>query len=150
MTRFAHVNIVARDWRSLAGFYVEVFGCAPKPPERDLRGDWLDDLTALKGAHIRGIHLVLPGGGDAGPTLEIFEYEKRRGRGGVPGVNKPGLAHLAFVVDDLRRTLAKMERRGGRRVGRVVTTVIPGAGALKLAYARDPEGNIVELQQRGA
>jgi lactoylglutathione lyase len=148
--RFAHVNVVARDWRSLAEFYVEVFGCAVRPPERDLKGEWLDELTALEGAHIRGVHLLLPGHGDGGPTLEIFRYERRSGRGGASAVNKPGFAHIAFVVDDLRRTLARMERRGGRRVGRVIATSIPGAGTMKIVYARDPEGNIVELQQRGA
>ena len=150
MIRFAHINVVARDWRSLAEFYVEVFGCTPKPPERNLSGAWLDDLTALRGAHIQGIHLLLPGHGADRPTLEIFGYEKRRGRGGGVAINKPGFAHIAFVVGDLKRTLAAMERRGGRRVGRIVTTIIPGAGSMKLVYARDPEGNIVELQQQGA
>jgi predicted enzyme related to lactoylglutathione lyase len=58
--------------------------------------------------------------------------------------------NIAFVVDDLRKTLAAMQRRGGRRVGAVITTVIPGAGTMKIVYCRDPEGNIVELQQRGA
>jgi hypothetical protein len=32
--RFAHTNLVADDWRQLASFYEEVFGCIPLPPER--------------------------------------------------------------------------------------------------------------------
>lgn len=31
--RFAHTNIVSEDWRKLAQFYEQVFGCIPVPPE---------------------------------------------------------------------------------------------------------------------
>ena len=50
--RFAHVNLVARDWPRLAGFYERVFGCVPVPPERQLSGAWLEQATALPGAEI--------------------------------------------------------------------------------------------------
>jgi catechol 2,3-dioxygenase-like lactoylglutathione lyase family enzyme len=33
--RFGHVNLIARDWRSLADFYVRLFGCEAVPPEHD-------------------------------------------------------------------------------------------------------------------
>jgi hypothetical protein len=76
--RFGHVNLVARDWRALARFYTEVFGCVPVPPERDYSGPDLAAGTALPGARLRGVHLRLPGFeamGDAGPTLEIYTYD---------------------------------------------------------------------------
>jgi predicted enzyme related to lactoylglutathione lyase len=147
--RFVHTNIVARDWKSLALFYVRVFGCRRKPPERDLSGRWLDQITSLRNARIRGIHLSLPGYGDDGPTLEIFQYAKSR-PSGIPAVNRPGFAHIAFAVDDVRRALAKVERHGGGRVGSLVKTAVEGVGPIELVYARDPEGNIIELQKWGA
>ncbi len=73
-TRYAHTNIVAKDWKRLAAFYREVFGCIAVPPERNLSGGWLDRATGIEGAHLAGIHLRLPGCGQAGPTLEIFQY----------------------------------------------------------------------------
>src|SRR6185312_4186764 len=72
--RYVHTNVVARDWRALARFYQEVFGCRPVGPERHLSGAELEAGTGIAGARIDGVHLRLPGGGDAGPTLEIFEY----------------------------------------------------------------------------
>ena len=60
--RYAHTNIVAKDWKALADFYIQVFGCTAKPPERDLAGEWLDKATGLHNAHLKGIHLPLPGG----------------------------------------------------------------------------------------
>lgn len=61
--RFAHINLIARDWQRLARFYEEVFGCVLVPPERDFSGLWLESATGVPGAHIRGAHLRLPGFG---------------------------------------------------------------------------------------
>ena len=36
---------------------------------------------------------------------------------------------------------------GGSTVGDVVTTQVDGVGFLRVVYARDPEGNIIELQK---
>jgi predicted enzyme related to lactoylglutathione lyase len=144
--RYVHTNIIAKDWRRLARFYVEVFGCAPKPPERDLSGDWLDELTSMKGARVRGIHLHLPGHGEDGPTLEIFEYARETG-GGLPDINARGFAHIAFAVDDVKETLDAVESRGGGRVGELVSATVAGVGPITLVYARDPEGNIIEIQK---
>jgi len=30
--KYTHTNLVARDWRRLADFYIKVFGCTPVPP----------------------------------------------------------------------------------------------------------------------
>ena len=109
MTRYVHTNVVARDWRKLAGFYTLVFGCKRVPPGRNLAGDWLDGLTSLKNAHIRGMHLRLPGHGAAGPTLEIFEYSPKIAAG-LPCINRPGFAHIAFSVPDVKKTLLAVVR----------------------------------------
>ena len=45
--RFVHVNLIAQDWRKLAEFYQQVFGCTPVPPERNLSGRWLEDGTGV-------------------------------------------------------------------------------------------------------
>ncbi|PYI70612.1 MAG: glyoxalase, partial [Verrucomicrobia bacterium] len=74
--KYVHTNLIARDWKRLVQFYSEVFGCQPKGPERDLSGNWLDSVNAVPNAHLRGVHLRLPGYGDDGPTLEIFSYDQ--------------------------------------------------------------------------
>lgn len=144
--RYAHTNLIARDWRAAAQFYIDVFGCVPVGPERDHRGPDRDALTAMTTARWRGQHLRLPGHGDRGPTLEIFQYDDA-----LPAVpaalNRPGFAHLAFEVPDVEAKRAEVLARGGRDVGEVVTLDIPGAGRLTLVYLTDPEGNILELQR---
>jgi predicted enzyme related to lactoylglutathione lyase len=143
--RFVHTNIVARDWRKLATFYEQVLGCVPVPPERELSGQWLEDATAVPAAEIRGVHLRLPGYGSDGPTLEIFEYNQQR-ESREPAINRPGLAHIAFAVDDVKVAWDAVIAAGGGTVGRIVSVDIPGAGEITFVYATDPEGNILELQ----
>ena len=68
---YGHTNLIARDWESLAAFYQQVFGCIPVPPQRDLAGDALEHGTGVPGARLKGVHLRLPGFGDAGPEQRL-------------------------------------------------------------------------------
>ena len=143
--RFGHVNVVARDWRALARFYEDVFGCTPVPPERDYRSRELDAGTGLRNAHLTGIHLRLPGLGDHGPTLEIYNYEALESRPAT-AVNRPGFAHIAFAVDDVAAARDEVLAAGGKAIGEVVTLQIATGAKVTWCYLSDPEGNIIELQ----
>ena len=144
--KFVHTNLIARDWKRLVRFYVEVFGCEPKGPERDLSAAWLDRVTSVPNAHLRGVHLRLPGYEDDGQTLEIFSYDQLIARE-LPRANECGLAHIAFAVDDVNQALQTLIASGGATVGEIATAEVKGVGLLHVVYARDPEGNIVELQK---
>jgi len=146
--KYVHTNLIARDWKKLVRFYGDVFGCIPKDPERDLSGEWLDRVTSLSAARLRGVHLRLPGYGGDGPTLEIFSYDDMPDRQ-LPMPNEPGFAHLAFAVDDVEKALETVISAGGSSVGEIATTEVGGVGSLQVIYARDPEGNIVEIQKWG-
>lgn len=142
--KYVHTNINAKDWRKLAQFYIDVFGCEPVYPERDLRGEWIEKVTNLKDVHIRGIHLRLPGY-EGGPTLEIFQYNQGKA-GELPAINQTGFAHLAFLVGDVQYFHGKLLENGGSKLGELVEQEIEGVGVLTVVYARDPEGNIIEIQ----
>jgi predicted enzyme related to lactoylglutathione lyase len=142
--KYVHTNLVAEDFRSLAKFYQDLFGCVPVPPERDYRGDSLDAGTGLKGAHLRGIHLRLPGHGEGGPTLEIFKYDELEPRS-ARAVNRPGFGHIAFSVDDVKTARDAVVQAGGRSVGEIVTLQTSTGTRVTWCYTTDPEGNIVEL-----
>lgn len=143
--RYAHTNLIAHDWRRLARFYADVFGCRPVGPQRDMSGDWLATATGVDEPRLEGRHLLLPGHGDRGPTLEIYSYAEVAAQD-EPVANRAGYGHLAFEVDDVEAALELVLARGGRSLGQVARTEVPGAGRLAVVYARDPEGNILELQ----
>ena len=144
--KYVHTNLIARDWKKLVRFYKEVFGCKPKGPERDLSADWLDRVNSVPNARLRVVHLRLPGYGDDGPTLEIFSYDQVI-EGGLPKANQCGFGHIAFAVENVDEALQAVIAGGGDAVGEIATGEVTGAGLIRLVYARDPEGNIVELQK---
>jgi catechol 2,3-dioxygenase-like lactoylglutathione lyase family enzyme len=144
--RYAHTNLVARDWRALAGFYEKIFGCVPVPPERDYSGSALEAGTGILGARLQGGHLRLPGHGPNGPTLEIYSYSPEADA--VPSaVNRPGYGHLAFEVASVEEARRDVLASGGRAVGEVVTLTTSVGAHVTWCYVMDPEGNILELQK---
>ena len=119
--RYVHTNLVARDWRRLADFYIRLFGCELVPPERDFSGPELEAGTAVPGASLAGAHLRLPGFDESGPTL-------------------------AFQVDSVRDARAEVLHAGGTPIGEVVVLTTATGGRVTWCYVADPEGNILELQ----
>jgi predicted enzyme related to lactoylglutathione lyase len=146
--KFKHTNIIAKDWKMLARFYEEVFGCVRVPPERHLSGEWLEKGTGVKRASFSGVHLRLPGCGDFGPTLEIYQYETNEPKA-APAANREGFSHIAFEVEEVADVLERILAHGGKSIGTVVSKDLHGIGQLTFVYAADPEGNILELQSWG-
>jgi predicted enzyme related to lactoylglutathione lyase len=144
-TRYGHTNLIARDWRRLATFYEDLFGCVAVPPERDYRGEALEAGTGVRDAALHGIHLRLPGHGPDGPTLEIYEYADEQ-ESMPPAANRPGWGHIAFAVDDVTAAQTAVLGAGGARVGAMVTLETADGRRVTWCYVTDPEGNIVELQ----
>lgn len=143
--RYAHTNLIARDWRALAAFYEAVFGCTPVPPERAYSGPRLEALTGVLGAALQGVHLRLPGAGEGGPTLEVFQYDPLE-PGPPPAVNRPGLAHIAFAVGSVEQARDAVLAGGGAAVGEIAVFTTATGARVTACYVTDPEGNIIELQ----
>lgn len=142
--KYVHTNIVARDWQALADFYIQVFQCTVRPPERNISGDWLDQATGLNNAALKGVHLNLPGYDQSGPTLEIFSYQEMV-ESALLSANHTGFTHIAFEVEDVPQTFEKAKQHGATDLGQVTEKVVEGVGTLTFVYFRDPEGNIVEI-----
>ena len=143
--KYVHTNIIAKDWKKVSQFYQRVFGCKPVPPERNLKGDWLDKLTGIENTYITGEHLTLPGYEEDHPTLEIFSYNSTD-ESNPKILNGIGLSHLAFKVEDVPLVLKKIIEEGGAQVGELIKTTYPNNITATFVYAKDIEGNIIELQ----
>jgi predicted enzyme related to lactoylglutathione lyase len=143
--KYVHTKILSKDWKKLAQFYIDVFDCKPLYPERDMHGDWIDDMTSIANVRIKGIHLELPGY-ENGPTLEIFSYNHPIDRNHRIQINEMGFTHIAFRADNVQEAVDKVIAYGGSFYGKIVETKIGNVGVLTAVYMQDPEGNIVEIQ----
>lgn len=143
--RYVHTNIIAKDWQGLAKFYQDIFGCTPVPPERHFKGEKLEAGTGIRNAELKGIHLRLPGHGDNGPTLEIFNYNLLE-EGVKTAINRPGIGHIAFAVGNVSTAREAVLKAGGKALGEIVTLEVTKESKVTWCYATDPEGNILELQ----
>ena len=117
-------------------------------PHRNLSGSWLSQGTGVNNAALKGAHLRLPGWGNQGPTLEVFQYNKNEQQPS-PLANRKGLGHLAFEVEDVEAALEKALAFGGERYGEIAVHQTEQMGTLTFVYLRDPDGNIIELQNWG-
>lgn len=141
--RLLHVSLTARNAAALSNFYRQAFGFVDRRPPRRLSGEKVSRGNGLPGADIHSIWLALPR--DPGPFLEIMEFTRSMDRV-APAVNEPGYSHIAFEVLDLEVSINTVLSLGGALQGEVTNFGTPEQPCL-IVYVRDPEGNIVELEQ---
>lgn len=141
--RLAHINLVARNAEALSAFYVNVMKCHIFREPKTLSGEIVSQGNGLPNSEIHSIWLKFPEMDQ--PFLEIHEHSISHQRD-QPKVNEPGFGHLAFQMDDIASTLASIIKAGGAQIGQVTDFGTPERPYL-IAYARDPEGNVLELEQ---
>jgi catechol-2,3-dioxygenase len=59
--------------------------------------------------------------------------------------NRPGTAHLAFVVEDIEAMAQRMLEAGASEQGRITRCTSGAAAGCLAVYLKDPNGIIVEL-----
>ena len=136
-----HVAISTGDTERALGFYRDLLGF-----EVVFGGSWprgtakADRITALDGSAARQVMLHT---GNA--YVELFEYTAPQPRGGDPArpVNDHGITHLCLDVTDID---AEYERLTAAGVEFHCEPQDVGGG-VRCTYARDPDGNVVELQE---
>jgi len=142
--RFAHVNLIARDWKAAGRFSTPGLrvgaGFAGTPPLRRLAGR----RDGLPAARIHGIHLRLPGTGRPARRWRSSQYhhaaERPRRR------QTPGFGHIALAVADVTaaRDAWLPPGEGPSAIWSRWTSRRPAD--YNFVYATDPKG-CVELQQ---
>lgn len=148
MSKLLHVNINAKDWRLVAAFYEEVFGCIQIPPDNKISGNFAADLTGISGADIVGTTLAFPDD-LGGAQLEIFQYNLQD-HSSSQAINLTGIGHIAIAVENIDIVTEKLIQAGGAYVGKQICRTYPDRPDLLIHYVRDCEGNIIELMDKKA
>ena len=138
-----HVAIATTDLDRLRSFY-----CTHLGMEQLSESEWadfplFDAIVGLPGSAARVC--MLKAGNLA---LEIFQYSQPRSEPGEANrpVNKPGITHFGFVVDDVDAEYARLCAAGVRFHGAPSDkSISPEEMPLRAVYGRDPDGNVFEM-----
>nr|WP_294203677.1 VOC family protein [uncultured Chryseobacterium sp.] len=90
------------------------------------------------------MQLRLPGYGDNGPTLEIYQYSEMINTERHMA-NQKGFGHIAFRVDDIAGLLELALMNGAAKIGELSEHHFDNMRMFKFIYISDPDRNIIEL-----
>jgi len=135
--RLDHVGLAVADLGAVAAWYCDVFGLVP---ELSLRVDAIGLSIEMLihpafGYRVELLHRPGTGAGVPGQPVHPAEAALRAGFG-----------HVAFGVADLDGAFDRAVARGARPVMPPCPAPEPG---VRMAFVADPEGNLVELLDRG-
>ena len=135
-----HIGLHSKNFDAMRTFYKEAFGFEEVGEEMSWTpNDFGDALTGVKNGAARLVTLKAPN-----CFLELFEWFSPPPReGGPASPNDFGYTHFAVECSDIE---ADFERLKG--LGMTFSIDKPGdLGSVKSVYGRDPDGNVIELQQ---
>jgi catechol 2,3-dioxygenase-like lactoylglutathione lyase family enzyme len=134
-----HTALSTRDADRLVRFYRELFGF-----EVEFDFPWDETNEAFQQSH--AVHesagrVVMISNGAS--RLEIFEYQKPAPRPDIAGRANAdlGIAHFAIEVRGIEQEYARLVAAGMQFQSALVTQT----PTIRMAYGRDPDGNIIEL-----
>ena len=142
-----HVNLVVEDLDGMTAFYRDVLGLAVTK-RVTITGPWVAATVGLDDVHADVVYLDFA----VGPRIELIRYNRPPlpRPVGVDKPNAPGIRHLAFRIDDIDQTTARLRAAGVKFFSDVQTVPdaqVTYAGGIRkrLIYFQDPEGNLLEL-----
>ncbi len=137
-TRHVGINVANMDesvhfWRDVMGLQVVV--------DMWEEGDYIDTLQNLPDVRVHIIKLRAPDGS----VIELLEDVAHPTPPPDPQHNRlcdRGIRHIAFTVADVEESYQILRRHGCEVLSKPITSP---DGYAKLFFARDPEGNLVEI-----
>jgi catechol 2,3-dioxygenase-like lactoylglutathione lyase family enzyme len=139
--RIDHVGINVNDLAEAKAFFLD-FGFEVQW-EGEMGGELLETVVGLRGAKTSVVMIGLP---DGQMNLELIKYHTPTDKRDIqqPFANTLGIRHIAFVVDDIEATVAKLKKKGVE----IFSEIQNYEDTYKLCYIRGPEGIILELAEQ--
>ena len=137
--RISHIGICVSDLERSLAFYRDALGFR-EAGALDVAGEPTDTLLGLSGVKLQAVYLEREG-----TRIELLHFGSpgHESEAGPRPVNRLGLTHLSFRVDDIAATAEALERAGARilpetRIGN------PELQA-EAVFVLDPDGTRIEL-----
>lgn len=142
---FSHLGITVSDVDRSLRFYCDALGFE----EAESYGIGADfaGLMELADVKLRSQYVR-----KEGTSIELLGFAEPQpvGDGARRPVNRLGINHLSFRVDDIDETVAMITAHGGAEVEGTRTSIDLGGAILEFVYCTDPDGVRIELMDFGA
>ena len=136
-----HIGFVVTDLEESLKFYSGILGLELYRRFTE-EGDFIDDLTGLKGVTLEWAKLIIPSGG----LIELLQYHSHPDSSSTSRKGKDsnllGCSHAALTVQDLSKLYKNLMEAGYTCKSKPL--IAPG-GKAKILYCHDPDGAILEL-----
>ncbi|WP_317933137.1 VOC family protein [Halioxenophilus sp. WMMB6] len=137
-----HIAVHVHDMERMIEFYRAAFGFEPiaSRPHAWANDNNMDNIIGIKGSV--GKVTTLKAGSC---YLEMFEFtQPEPGSRQAKAANDKGYTHFSVDVINIE---AEMARLAGLGMSFHRATPVANMGVVKSIYGKDPEGNIIELQE---
>lgn len=139
-----HIGVHVRDFDRMVKFYTEAFGFVPASDDFTWEeSKEIDEIIGVPGSSARNVMLRC---GNA--YLELFQFYAPPGREEAPlNPFDRGYTHFCVDVTDIENEVERLRGLGmtfERDHGRATPVDV---GIVKSVYGRDPESNVIEIQQ---
>lgn len=140
MTTWHHSSLVVKNLDLAISFYSAAFEFQVEFEERGIR----KEISVITGISGLACDLAQLRRADTGHILELiaFHYPAKMSVENAKTPVFPGMAHIAFTVEDFDSVIDKVEQLGAKRVGDVA--YFPEG---RSAYFREPAGSFFEIEQ---
>lgn len=142
-----HIGVSVRDFDRMVKFYTEAFGFVPASDDFTWEeSKEIDEIIGVPGSAARNIMLRA---GNA--YVELFQFSAPDPQSETPlNPFDRGYTHFCVDVTDVDEEVERLRGLGmtfERDHGRARPVDV---GIVKTVYGRDPEGNLIEIQQTAA
>ena len=135
-----HTGITVSNLERSIRFYRDVLGFEVSPPVQ-VGGPFFEKVTGVPGCVI---DVAFARG--AGHVVELLCYRAPADRKtSTLRACDPGFWHLCFKVRDIERVVQAIRTAGYEAVSEIQTAEDPPVTGLRVVYARDPDGVVLEL-----
>ncbi|MHB0913160.1 MAG: VOC family protein [Armatimonadota bacterium] len=135
-----HTGIVVQDMEKSLRFWRDVMGLTVAADFRE-EGEFIDTVQHLSGVKLHMVKLTAPDGS----MIELLKDDAHPTP--PPAANElcdRGIRHIAFTVADVEASWRTLRAEGCELLSDPVTAP---DGKARLFFARDPEGNLLEIVQ---
>jgi catechol 2,3-dioxygenase-like lactoylglutathione lyase family enzyme len=139
-----HFSFTVSNMNAALDFFCGALGLKATPV-MDVDSIEVQTIVGMPGASLRISLVQIPGNAN----IELIEYVKPAGKQIDSNPCNPGVAHIAFLVDDMQKAFADLSGKGIRFVNPPVW--LPGndgKGRWGVAYLKGPDDITIEFVEK--